>query len=396
MSQRSLPLAVLTPSIGLPSETFVARHANQLEPGGTMVVTRDPDPTDAVWGVEGPVVIVPTRRVRRPPRQRLLAAAWSLRMRVRPQVGWVPHAAGVAALEEALARHRVEVALGEYLDAWLPLVDVLDRAGVRFWAHAHGYDVSRRLRSPYWADAYRRYERAAGVIAVSAVTRDRLVGIGLPADRIHVVPCGVDVPDVPPRRERGETVRCLAVGRLCAKKAPLVTLEAFRRAAARRPELRLDVVGAGPLEEACRRFVADHDLADVVSLHGAVPHEDVRRLLGGADIFLQHSVVDAETGDEEGLPVAVLEAMAAAVPVIATRHGGIPEAVGDGETGWLVDEQDVAAMADRIGRLLDDADVAAEMGRAGWQRAAATFSWDAERDALLGLLGLDRAPAADA
>jgi glycosyltransferase involved in cell wall biosynthesis len=107
-----------------------------------------------------------------------------------------------------------------------------------------------------------------------------------------------------------------------------------------------------------------------------------------ADMFLQHSITDPATGDEEGLPVAVLEAMANALPVVATRHAGIPEAVLEGATGYLVDEGDTASMADRIVALARDADRRRNMGRAGWQRAGENFSREKERAALLNILGL--------
>src|SRR5690606_2027114 len=97
------------------------------------------------------------------------------------------------------------------------------------------------------------------------------------------------------------------------------------------------------------------------------------------------------TGDEEGLPVAILEAMASGLPVVSTRHAGIPEAVIEGTTGYLVDEGDTAGMAAHVVRLARDAELRRRMGHAGWQRALQSFSWPRERARLLELLGL--APA---
>jgi glycosyltransferase involved in cell wall biosynthesis len=107
-----------------------------------------------------------------------------------------------------------------------------------------------------------------------------------------------------------------------------------------------------------------------------------------ADMFLQHSMTDPQTGDQEGLPVAILEAMAHGLPVIATRHAGIPEAVEAGRSGHLTDEGATAEMAVYIAELARNAGARAALGRRGWERCAELFSWSRERDTLLRILGL--------
>src|SRR5205807_2160015 len=140
-----------------------------------------------------------------------------------------------------------------------------------------------------------------------------LVEIGLDPEKVHAVPYGVDVPaECPSRVREGGRVRCLSVGRFVPKKAPILTLDAFRRAAAEVPGLTLDYVGGGELLPAAWQFLRAFGLEDRVTLHGAQPSETVARLLAEADIYFQHSMTDPETGDEEGLPVAILEAMAQA------------------------------------------------------------------------------------
>ena len=133
-----------------------------------------------------------------------------------------------------------------------------------------------------------------------------------------------------------------------------------------------------------------HNLASKITLHGEQPHSRVLGLMQRADIFLQHSIVDPETGDEEGLPVAILEAMANAVPVISTRHAGIPEAVVEGTTGYLVDEMDWRSMASFIVGLALNPKHRVQLGKAGWRRANTLYSWERERTELLALLGLDQ------
>jgi glycosyltransferase involved in cell wall biosynthesis len=112
----------------------------------------------------------------------------------------------------------------------------------------------------------------------------------------------------------------------------------------------------------------------------------VQVLLAESDIFLQHSRRDPATGDEEGLPVAVLEAMSHGLAIVTTRHGGIPEAIEDGATGFLVDEGDYDGMAARIVELARDPALRQELGARARARHAAEFSWEQERERMLELL----------
>jgi glycosyltransferase involved in cell wall biosynthesis len=175
---------------------------------------------------------------------------------------------------------------------------------------------------------------------------------------------------------------------MIAKKGPVLTMDAFRRALEAYPEMHLDFVGEGELLPAVRQFVEAFALEHDVTVHGGLPSEDVQRLMDAADIFLQHSITDPDTGDEEGLPVAILEAMARSLAVVSTHHAGIPEAVAEGATGYLVKEGDSAGMAERIVTLATDAERRQRMGVAGWERAGAHFTWERERESLLSVMNL--------
>lgn len=352
------PLAVLIAEIGARSETFIRRHVQDLLPGGTVTVGRALPPGPEVdWTAAEPFL--------------------DLDRFTDPK-----------AAEQFLQACGVEVMMGEYLDESIGWLDTAHAGGMRFFAHAHGYDVTERMREPRWRSAYLRYAEADGVITMSECSRNVLADFGLPMDKLHVVPYGVDVPDAPPQRRERPVVSVVAVGRMVAKKGPLHTLEAFGSAAQSHPGLRLHFVGTGPLLQPAHDLVRSRHLHDTVRLHGSEPPDVVQHLLRQADIFVQHSMVDAATGNGEGLPVAILEAMASALPVVSTRHAGIPEAVVDGVTGYLVEEGDHAAMADAIALLARDPGRRHEMGLAGWQRAQELFSWNRERAELLRVLGL--------
>jgi colanic acid/amylovoran biosynthesis glycosyltransferase len=106
------------------------------------------------------------------------------------------------------------------------------------------------------------------------------------------------------------------------------------------------------------------NIRDRVKLLGWKRQEEVVALLSGADILLAPSVTGAD-GDQEGIPVVLMEALAQGVPVLSTYHSGIPELVQDGQSGFLVPERDVAALADKLGYLVQHPECWPELGRAG-------------------------------
>jgi colanic acid/amylovoran biosynthesis glycosyltransferase len=140
-----------------------------------------------------------------------------------------------------------------------------------------------------------------------------------------------------------------------------------------RREARLVMVGEGPLLGEAQQLVHALALSDVVSLLGVQSHQDVAQLLRGARAFVQHSLV-APDGDSEGSPVSVMEAQLSGLPVVATRHGGIPEVVVEEATGFLVEEGDSSGMAQAMGRLARDPALAGRLGAAGRARATSRFT----------------------
>lgn len=354
------PLAVCVPVLGLPSETFIRRHVEELLPGGTVVIARRLAPGGpGAWVTDAPTLLLDP-----------LGDAW----------GGADEQAAVVAF---LRQHGVRSVLAEYLDIWLPFLSAFAAEGARVVAHAHGYDVSSRLREAYWRAEYLAYRDCEAVVTMSRYSKDSLVEVGLPADRVHVVPYGVEVPPPSLGRDRAP-VTVLLAGRLVAKKNPVATLEACARAARAGADLCVTVIGDGPLA-ADVRAVADHSPVPV-ELRGARPHAEVLDAMREADVFCQHSVIDPETGDEEGVPVAILEAMAHGLPVVSTRHAGIPEAVEHGVTGLLVDEGDVDGMSAALRELAVDPGLRERLGAAGRLAVGQRFSWDRERQCLLSLL----------
>jgi colanic acid/amylovoran biosynthesis glycosyltransferase len=164
----------------------------------------------------------------------------------------------------------------------------------------------------------------------------------------------------------------LHVARLVEKKGTAYLLEAFARIAAQHPDAQLVVIGAGPLQDSLARRAAELRVDARVRWLGAATHAEVAGWLRRAAVFCLPSCT-ARNGDAEGLGLALLEAAASGVPVVATQHGGIPEAVQDGETGYLVPERDADALADALDTLLSSEQLRRRMGDAARRFARSRF-----------------------
>jgi len=363
-------LAVFASQLGA---LFINHHVEDLYPGRTVAVVRFAEiPMGGFWD-GGPVPILA-----------LDTFARSYRARLARRFGRDPRAQRDAAVARFLRLHGVGIVLGEFLDEFVEFVPLLDRLGIPYVAQSHGNDVSAALRRPGVAESYLAFRSARAVLTRCDLHRRRLIELGLPAAKVHVNHGGVKLPEHFPHRPPASGKRLLAISYMVPKKGSIFLLQAFRLAAARDPALTLDYVGGGPLFPGVRQFVDACGLRERVRLHGVAPQPIKHLLLAECGVFVQHSITDATTGDEEGLPSSIQEAMAHGLAVIATKHAGIPEAVTHGVNGLLVDEGDVDAMAEA---MLEIGPVATPMGAAGHRRAVAGHGWNSERRRLLGWLG---------
>lgn len=292
-------------------------------------------------------------------------------------------------LKKFLKQNKIQTVLAEYLDFSLKWFEHLHSDVGGFYVHAHGFDISVRLNEPEWAEKYKTWNEADGIIAPSLYAKKKMEKIGLDPKKIKVIPCGVDIPADIPLKSESSTIRCLAVGRMVQKKGPLFLLKAFKGALDSFSGLFLDYAGDGPLMPEALKFVQENKLEKKITFHGVCTHEKILKLFKEADIFLQHSLTDPESGDQEGLPVAILEAMAHGLPVISTVHAGISEAVTDGITGLLTAEGAINDMTASISYLAQSFEKRKAMGLAGRSTAEKNFSWDLERQNLRTFMGLN-------
>jgi glycosyltransferase involved in cell wall biosynthesis len=240
--------------------------------------------------------------------------------------------------------------------------------------HFHGFDASVHSVLEEHQKTYPlMFQQASAIIAVSRAMERKLITLGAPPERVHYNPYGINCNDFLGADPSSAPPAFLSVGRFVEKKAPQLTLSAFASVHRSVPEARLRMIGDGPLLDACRQQAVELNIQDVVTFLGAQSPAVVQSEMRSARCFVQHSM-EAANGDCEGTPVGILEAGASGLPVVSTRHAGIPDVVVEGETGFLVDEGDVDGMAEYMLRLALDPRLAGDLGRAATQRIQNQFS----------------------
>ena len=210
-------------------------------------------------------------------------------------------------------------------------------------------------------------------------------------DRIHLAHHGVEVVEErafagawTSQSEPARVPTILAAGRLVPKKGFDTLLEACARLRQRGVVFRCRLFGDGPEAARLRRLIDQSGIDACVTLAGWAPPSALLREMTSATVFAMPSRVSPR-GDRDGLPNVILEAMASAVPVVATAVSGIPEAVVDGVTGLLVEPDNPEALADALERLLESRELRAAMGRAATERIRREFSLDAAADRMAAL-----------
>lgn len=278
----------------------------------------------------------------------------------------------VLRLKQAIRTHRPD------------LVHIHSRRGADIWgglaAKLAGMPcvLSRRVDNPEarWVVSL-KYRLFDHVITISEGIRQVLLAEGLAPEQVSCVRSAVDpapylheVDKAAFRTDLGfdtDTPIVGMVAQLIPRKGHRYLLAALPAVLAEHPRLQVLIYGRGPLEDELRHAVADQGLAGHVTLMGFV--DDLPAQLGGLDLLVHPA-------DMEGLGVSLLQASAARVPIIASRAGGMPEAVVDGENGVLIEVGDVVALSAAMRRLLDDAALRAQMGEAGRARVLREFSVD--------------------
>jgi glycosyltransferase involved in cell wall biosynthesis len=246
----------------------------------------------------------------------------------------------------------------------LPLIEAWDRPAI---VSFHGMDVAVRPKDPRHAVRLRRlFEVVPLVLARSRSLAAHLIHAGCPEDKIRLNRAGIPlrqfypVERLPVTEGRWKLVQAC---RLIPKKGIPTTLAAFRIFLQHYPNAELTIAGDGPLREGLEQQVREMSLENRIRFAGFLGQQPLFELLCQSHIFV-HPSETMPDANQEGVPNSMLEAMATGLPIIATRHGGIPEVVTEGESGYLVGERDAEALAKALLKLAANPPCCARLGAA--------------------------------
>ena len=294
-------------------------------------------------------------------------------------------------VRKALARHleteTPDVVIAHFGEVGLRFRSICERRRIPILVHFHGADVSKQLRSlPYRRAVSRMLGEGVPCVVVSQDQKERLLGLGGHSEQVRIIPCGAPLEEFR-LVERGDEAACrfLFVGRLVEKKAPLALLRGFAMHLRNHPDSRLSVVGDGVLLEEARQLSVSLGIGDAVVFRGAVPNSEVRKEMESSSVLVQPSVT-ASNGDMEGAPTVIFEAAATGMPVVATRHAGIPDQVIHGTTGYLVAENDLRGMARYMDILAENRELRRRLGRGARRHVENVGSLDKQLDKMRAFL----------
>lgn len=246
---------------------------------------------------------------------------------------------------------------------WAYVKDVID---VELVTSFRGYDLTKFVKENPPGILSELLHKGDVFLPVCRYFAEILQELGCPKERIRVHYSGIDVEkfSFQDRRMDGDAIRIFTVARLVEKKGLEYSIRAVAQLSKRYPAVQYTIVGDGPLRPQLESLIHELRCEKHVYLVGPLPIEMVQELMQNTHIFILASVT-SKSGDQEGMPVSIKEAMAMGVPVISTFHSGIPELVEDGVSGLLVPERDVEGLISKCEYFINHPERCAEMARAG-------------------------------
>ncbi len=248
----------------------------------------------------------------------------------------------------------------------------------------YGADIWAHSRRPGWIARFQKFTTASDLFLVEGgAMREKVVSLGAPESKVRIFHLGLDLSKIPFKARSPDadgTIRILMAGRTYEKKGHIFGLRAFARIAERHPNARLELIAGGDTGKAlaCRNemraFIDSSGLGARIRWSEMLPYDEYLRRTDAAHIFLQPSIMASDGDAEGGFPVTIIELAAAGVPVVATRHCDIPEAVLDGRSGLLADERDVDELAARLSWLIEHPEVWPSFGEAGRAHVEAEYN----------------------
>jgi glycosyltransferase involved in cell wall biosynthesis len=249
----------------------------------------------------------------------------------------------------------------------------------------HGADVMVDMNKPAYRDATQQMLEAVKLVLVRSESLRRAVAnLGCDPDKIEIQRTGIPLEEFPFRERsfpKNDEWRFVQAGRLIEKKGLTVTFRAFAAFLGKYPKAALTIAGEGPMLGELQTLAHDLKIAGSVSFTGFISQEQLRDIYYRSHIFL-HPSQTGRDGNQEGIPNSMLEAMASGLPVFATRHGGIPEAIENGVSGVLVSERDHKELARALLNAAQDPVFLSRIARTGAEVVRENFDLCAQAQRL--------------
>lgn len=249
----------------------------------------------------------------------------------------------------------------------------------------HGLDLSQDVQSQGRQIYDRLFQQGDLFLPISQHWKQKLVELGCDEKKILVHRMGIDRSSfafAPRPRSNPDKIRLISVCRLIEKKGLEYSIRAVAELVKTQKNIEYKIIGDGVLKDDLQQLIHELNVDQFVQLLGWRQKSDVIELLKNSDILLSPSIT-SKSGDQEGIPVALMEAMAMGLPVISTLHSGIPELVGQNVSGFLVAERDVQGLAEKLNDLIQSPELRSQMGWAGYTHVREHYDIETLNDRLI-------------
>jgi len=272
----------------------------------------------------------------------------------------------------ALKKKNIKLIHAHFGTDGLVAIPLAKKLGVPLITTFHGFDIT--INTPlnhYRRNRHQVWEHSHKVIAVSKFIKNQLLEKGCPESKIIQHYIGVDCDRFSPSPNPPQKGKIVFIGRLVDKKGARHLIQAMPKIQASVPYAQLEIIGDGPLRSALEKEAKALRANTIFT--GKKPPEFVVNELKTAEVLCAPSVT-ATSGDQEGLPISIMEALASGVPVISSYSAGIAEAISDGENGYLLEEADQEGIANRIINLLTNPELRSSQAKHARQTALEKFN----------------------
>ncbi len=263
--------------------------------------------------------------------------------------------------ENKIKEEKIELIHAHFGTSAVEIMDLVNRLNVPLVTTLHGFDASYMLKNRGYVKQLNKLFECSEIITVSEKMKCDIIKMGCNPNKIEAIHLGIPVSkfkyiqkkSINEKVRDGEVVNFLQISNFVEKKGHIYTIRAFWRLLEKKSNIKLTLVGSGPEKRRCQELVNQLNIEEYVDFVEHVNEVEVARMMSEADCFLHHSIT-SRSGDTEGIPTVMMEAMSSGLPVVSTIHAGIPELIIDNKTGYLTEEKDVDQYVNKLIKILSD------------------------------------------